>query len=143
MVKVQATATINAPAEKIFGYITVPTNMPEIWPSMLEASDIRPLPNGGNTFRWVYKMAGVRLNGSSEDSELIPNQRVVSVTKGGIESKITWTPQPIAGGTMVTFEAEYIVPVPLLGRLAEAFIAKQNQGEGELLVANLKARMEA
>jgi hypothetical protein len=43
----------------------------------------------------------------------------------------------------VAFEVEYTVPVPLLGRLAEAAIVKLNQNEMELLLANLKARMEA
>jgi len=43
----------------------------------------------------------------------------------------------------VTFEAEYSVPLPLLGKLAEAFIIKQNEREAELLLANLRARMEA
>ena len=43
----------------------------------------------------------------------------------------------------MTFEAEYTVPIPLLGKLAEAFIVKQNEHEAELLLGNLKARMEA
>jgi hypothetical protein len=43
----------------------------------------------------------------------------------------------------VTFVAEYVVPVPLLGRLAEAVIVKVNEHETETLLANLKATMEA
>jgi hypothetical protein len=39
-------------------------------------------------------------------------------------------------------QAEYVVPVPLLGKLAEAFIVKQNENEAEILLANLKARRE-
>ncbi|NIO71041.1 MAG: hypothetical protein GTN71_18915 [Anaerolineae bacterium] len=143
MVKAETTITINAPVEKVFGYVNEPTNLPEIWPSMVEAKDVQRLPNGGNRFRWVYKMAGMRFEGTSEDTEVVANQRVVSKTKGGIESTITWTFQPEAGGTKVTFEAEYTVPIPLLGKLAEAFIVKQNEREAELLLANLKAKMEA
>ena len=143
MAKVEKTITINAPVEKVCGYINVPTNLPEIWPSMVEAKDVQPLPNGGNSFRWVYKMAGVRFEGTSEDTEVVANQRVVSKTKGGIESTVTWMFQPEADGTKVTFEAEYTVPIPLLGKLAEAFIVRQNEHEAELLLANLKARMEA
>jgi len=51
--------------------------------------------------------------------------------------------QPEAGGTKVTFEVEYTVPIPLLGKLAEAIIVKMNDREGDLILANLKARMEA
>ena len=45
--------------------------------------------------------------------------------------------------TKATFVAEYTVPVPLLGKLAESLIVKQNEREAEMLLANVKARMEA
>ena len=143
MAKAVKTITINAPVEQVFAYIEEPTNLPEIWPSMVEAKDVQRLPNGGTSFPWVYKMAGVRFEGTSEDTEYVANQRVVSETKGGVESTVTWMVEPEAGGTKVTFEAEYTVPIPLLGKLAEAFIVKQNEQEAELLLANLKAKMEA
>lgn len=143
MAKVEKAITISAPVEKVFGYVNEPINLPEIWPSMVEAKDVQRLPSGGTSFRWVYKMAGMRFKGTSEDTEVVANQRLVSKSKGGIESTITWTFQPEAGGTKVTFEAEYTVPIPLLGKMAETFIVKQNEHEAELLLANLKARMEA
>ena len=143
MAKVEKTITINTPVEKVFGYINEPTNLPEIWPSMVEVKDVQRLPNGGNSFGWVYKMAGMRFEGTSEDTEIVANQRTVSNSKGGIESTITWTFQAEAGETKLTFEAEYTVPIPLLGKLAESFIVKQNEREAELILTNLKAKMEA
>ena len=143
MATVNKSITINAPIEKVFKYIVEPSNLPEIWPSMIEAKDIQPLPNGGNKFRWVYKMAGIRFEGNSEITEFVPNQRTVSVTKGGIESEIIWEFQPEVGSTDVTFKGEYTVPIPLIGKLAEAFIVKLNENEAETILANLKARMEA
>jgi uncharacterized membrane protein len=143
MAKVEKAITINAPVEKVCGYIKEPTNLPEIWPSMVEVKDVQRLPNGGTSFRWVYKMAGMRFEGTTEDTEYVPNQRVVSKSTGGIESTFTWTFQPEDGGTKLTVEVEYTVPIPLLGKLAEAFIVKQNEREAELLLANLKAKMEA
>ena len=143
MAKVEKTITIDAPVEKVFSYVSVKTNLPDIWPSMVEAKDIQSLPNGGESFRWVYKMAGVKFEGTSEDSEFIVNQRIVSKTKGGIDSTVTWTFQPETEGTKVTFDAEYTVPIPLVGKIAEAIIVKQNNKEAELLLTNLKDRMEA
>jgi uncharacterized protein YndB with AHSA1/START domain len=143
MAKLERSITINAPAAKIFEYVNVPTNLPEIWPSMVEARDVQRLPNGGNSFRWVYKMAGVRFEGTSEDTECVDCERVVSETKGGIESKLVWAFEPEDPGTKTTFQAEYTVPIPLLGRLAERVIVKMNEHESEVLLANLKARMEA
>ena len=101
------------------------------------------LPNGGHSDRFVYKMAGIRLEGKSEDVEYIHNQCIVTKTTGGAESTQTWLFQREAGGTKVTFKVEYTVPVPVLGKLAEAIIVKMNDREGDLILANLKARMEA
>ena len=143
MPKTETSITIKAPVEKVFGYISEPTNLPEIWPSLVEIKDVQSLPNGGHANRWVYKMAGIRLEGSSEDIEYVANQRVVSRTKGGVESTQTWILQPEGGGTKVTFKVEYTVPIPVLGKLAEAIIVKMNEHEGDVILANLKARMEA
>jgi len=144
MIKTVKSITIKAPVEKVFDYISEPTNLPEIWPSLVEIKDVQRLPSGGTRNRFVYKMAGIRLEGTSEsvDTECVPNQRLVSKTKGGAESTITWMFQPEAGGTKVTFEGEYTVPIPVLGKLAEAIIVKMNEHEVELILANLKARME-
>ena len=141
MAKIVKTINIKAPVEKVYDYISEPTNLPEIWPSLVEIKDVQKLPSGGTKERWVYKMAGIRLEGTSE-SEDTKNQRIVSKSKGGVESTQTWMFQPEAGGTKVTFEVEYTVPIPVLGKLAEAIIVKMNEHEGELILANLKARME-
>jgi uncharacterized membrane protein len=143
MPKIAKSISINVPAEKIFDYWTEPANLPEVWPSVVEVKDRQRLPNGGNFFRWVYKMAGMRFEGTSEDIEYVANQRTVTESTGGIDNMITVTLQPEGDGTKVAFEVEYTVPVPLLGKLAEAAIVKLNQNEIELLLANLKARMEA
>ena len=142
MIKAGRSITINAPIKKIFDYISEPTNQPEIWPSLMEIKDVQRLPDGKTKNRWVYKMAGIRLEGTSEGVESVANQRIVSKTKGGVESTQTWIFQPEAGGTKVTFEVEYTVPIPVLGKLAEAIIVKMNEHEGEVILANLKTRME-
>jgi ribosome-associated toxin RatA of RatAB toxin-antitoxin module len=134
---------INASVEKVFKYTTDQSNLPEIWPSLIENKVVERLPNGGTKAQFVYKMAGMRFEGISIDTEFIPNQRVVSKTEEGVQSEMTWEYQSEGEATKVNFRVEYTVPIPLLGKLAEAFIVKQNEHEAETLLANLKARMEA
>ncbi|MEE9188256.1 MAG: SRPBCC family protein [Anaerolineales bacterium] len=141
MAKIESSVTINAPEEEVFEFAR-PGNLPEIWPSLVEVSNIKELPNGGYSWDWVYKMAGMRFNGASTHTEFVVNERTVSKSTGGIESTITWLYQPEDGGTKLTTIAEYKVPVPLLGKLAESFIVKFNENESETILANLKARME-
>jgi uncharacterized membrane protein len=142
MVKITRSIIIHAPVEKVFDYQSDPTNLPEIWPSMVEIKDVRPSASGGKDFGWVYKMAGMRFDGASETVEQIANQRLVTKSVKGIESTFVWTYYSEDGETMLTLEVEYNVPIPLLGKLAEAFILKQNEHEADVVLANLKARME-
>jgi uncharacterized membrane protein len=144
MATVKKTISINAPVEKVYGYMADPTNLPEIWPSMVEVKDVKKTPDGAvSSYNWVYKMAGMRFEGTSETSEAVANQRVVVKSATGIPNRFVWTYQPEDGGTKLTVEVEYTIPVPVLGKLAEAFVVKQNEHEADVMLANLKARMEA
>jgi uncharacterized membrane protein len=143
MAKIKKSIIINASVEKVFSYMEEVTNLPEVWPSLVEVKDVEPLPGGGSKFGWVYKMAGMRLEGSSEITEYEANKRTVTESKGGIDSRFVWTYEPEAGGTRVSVEVEYTVPVPVLGKLAEAIIVKQNEHEAEQILSNLKAKTEA
>ena len=133
---------IDAPPEKIWDYFGDPTHLPEIWPSMLEVTDVEKLADGGRHYHWLYKMAGVKFEGETETVELVPKERLVDKTKGGIESTFVWAFKPENGGTKVELEVDYKVPVPLVGKLAETFIAKLNEREADTVLANLKDRME-
>jgi uncharacterized protein YndB with AHSA1/START domain len=142
MSKMEMSVTINAPVERVFEYVSNPENLPEIWPSLIEVNNVKELPNGDYSYDYVYKMVGMRLTGSSEDT-VVSNERIVSVSTGGIESKITFLFQPEDGGTNFTVEAEYTVPVPVLGKFAESVIVRQAENEVEIILDNLKTMMEA
>ena len=141
MATIESTITINAPVEEVFEY-PKPENLPEIWPSLVEVKNIKELPNGGYSWDWMYKMAGMNFNGSSEHVEFVENEYTVAKSTG-IESTITWKYESVSGGTKMTALTEYKIPVPLLGKVAEAFIVKMNENESETILANLKARLEA
>jgi uncharacterized protein YndB with AHSA1/START domain len=143
MAKIVKTITIEAPAEKVFGYVEEPANVPEYWPSVIAIKDVESLPNGGFKYRWIYKMAGVRFEGGTETTEFVVNERTVSENSGGVSGTVTWTYESEAGQTHVTFEAEYNVHIPLLRKLAESFLVKVNEQEAETILANVKAKMEA
>ena len=140
MAKVDKEVWIDAPLEKVFDYISYPTNQPEFWPSLIEIEDVQPLPNGGYSLDWVYKMLGLRFNGKAEYTRIKPNEFFVVETKGGIKSTIIWTFRSREDRTRVTFTVTYKVPIPLLGKLAETIIVKMNDHEGDLIMANLQTR---
>ncbi len=142
MVKVEKEVWIEAPAEKIFDYVIQPSSYPEFSPSLIEMKEVQSLPNGGYSVVWVYKMLGMRFEGAGECTQVVPNRFIVIETMGGIWSTIAWTFRPWENKTRVTLTIEYKVPIPLLGKLAEAIVAKMNEHEADLVMANLQAILE-
>ena len=143
MTKLIKMINIEAPTDEVFDFILEPTKLIEVWPNLVEATDIEKLPNGGTKFNWKYKMAGMTFDGTSEDFEVIEDERIVSKTEGGIDSTITWICEGQEARTKLTVETDYSVPVPLLGKLAEKLIVKSDEREMSTLLENIRDRLEA
>jgi uncharacterized membrane protein len=141
--RVERAIVINAPVEQIFAFVSDPANLPSVWPALEQTTNVTPEANGGSSSDYVYTMGGMRFSGHTESVEFVPNARIVTRSKSGIENTLTWSFMPEGDGTRVTFLAEYTVPVPLLGKLAEVLLVRQNEQQGETVLANLKAKMEA
>lgn len=143
MVKVEGSSVLNAPVEKVFDYLSDPHSNVDVIPGMVDVRDIEDPPNHvGGHFHWTYKMAGIKFDGETRILEWEKNRRVVTESRGGIRSKWTISYEPAAPGTKMTVAVEYEVPVPVLGRLAESLVKKQNEKELELMLSNVKTRVE-
>lgn len=142
MKRIQRTILINAPAQSIFDYLTEPTNLPSIMPSMVAVSNVVLQPNGGRDYDWVYKMAGVHLKGHSKIEEHKPGKLVRLRTEGGVTSTWTWRFEGNGVGTRLTVDMSYTIPVPVLGKLAEAVVAKMNERETDVMLEHLKTICE-
>ncbi len=141
MAKVKRSITINAPVEKVFNYLADPMNQPEWVPSIMEIKDVSG-SGVGQHFRWTYKMAGVLLKGESTTTEHIPNERIVTQSKGGVTSTWIFNFETHDGGTMMELDIEYTIPIPVIGKLAEKIVLKRNEREADLAMANIKEKME-
>ena len=142
MAKVEKSITINAPVKKVFAYIEDPMSQLEWLPSITEVRDVTG-EGVGRHLRWTYKLAGLRFEGETTVTEHIPNERIVTHSKGGIVSTWTWTFEPRNdSGTKLSIDIEYTIPVPVLGKLAEPLVLRQNEREADLAMANIKALME-
>jgi len=139
MATVEKCVRIDAPVEDVFAYLRDPMSNVEWLPGMMEVTEVSGQGVGAR-FRWVYKMAGILLKGESTVLEFVPNERFVSQSKGAIASTWTWDFASENGGSRVDLAVDYTVPV--LGKLAENLVARQNERELDVALANIKARVE-
>lgn len=144
MVRVEKRITIKAPVTKVFDYMADPMSNLEYMPGMKEVKDIRETKNHiGTRFRWTYKMGGLRFEGETTVLEWIKNERIVTQGKGGINSKWLFDYKRTDEGTALSLIVEYDVPIPVLGKIAEAIVRRQNERDADLALTNVKERMEA
>ena len=140
MATINKEITINAPLEKIFTYVSRPSNLPEIWPSLMQIKNEILLPNGGYGFQWEYEMAGAYLKGTGEYTDIAPNLWFTAKIEGEIECTITWTFRSKESQTRVTFAIEYKKPLPILHQLSKKIVQEMNEREADFIMANLQAK---
>jgi len=143
MVKVEKSVVLKAPVEKVFDFMADPKVNVEIMPSMVDVRDVEDPPGHvGGHFHWTYKMVGMKFDGESKVLEWEKNRRVVTESKSGIKTRWSFSYQPEGSGSKMTVTVEYEVPVPVVGKMAEALVRKQNEKELDLILSNVKARVE-
>ena len=136
---------IAAPVEAVFDYATVIASIPEWYTSMVEVRNAtHPRVRKGASYEWVFKMLGMRFDGKAEYVDVVPNERIVTRTEGGIPSKWEFRYAPDGDGCRVSVTVDYTVPGKLLGKIADKlFIEGHNERDLEHALANLKAHCEA
>jgi uncharacterized protein YndB with AHSA1/START domain len=136
------TVEIHAPVAQVFDYLCEPTNLPEIWPSVLEVSNVERNQDGSCSFDWTYKMAGMRFPGHCTQKVVSPQEYVEAQNRGGIPSSFRWTYEAKAGWCELTCEVDYTVSVPVLGRIAEAAAMTIDDRGLETMLANVRHAIE-
>lgn len=139
MATIRRSISITSPIDRVFDFVADPRNLPEIWPSLVEVRNVQAHPAGAS-FDWDYKLLGMRIHGHSDPVEQVRNQRQVSRSVKGIPNTFRWIYASHGDQTEVMLEVDYEVPV--LGRLAEGMVGRVNAREAEIMLNNLKRKLE-
>jgi uncharacterized membrane protein len=143
MRKIQRTIDIKAPAQRVYDFLNTPANLPSIWPNLVSVSNVVDSAGGAHDFDWVFKMAGIPFQGHTKAEEAQAGRLARFRNEGGIPSTLVWTYTGLDGsGMRLTVEVEYTIPTPVIGKLAEALVARMNENDFDALLANLKDVME-
>ena len=76
------------------------------------------------------------------EAEFVKDKEIVIRSEGSIKTLWNWNFELYDYGTKIDLSVEYTIPMPVLGKLAEAIVLKQNEREADLDLANIKAKME-
>jgi hypothetical protein len=87
-------------------------------------------------------MSGMTFEGKNITDEFIKDKKIVIRSEGSIKTIWNWNFTPQDNSTKLDLSLEYTVPVPVLGKLAEKVVLKQNEREADLALENIKAKME-
>ncbi len=139
MPKLMKAVTVEKPVHEVFEYVDEPTHLPEIWPSLYEVKAVEITPV--RRFEWLYNLAGKRFAGKTETIEHVVDEKIVEKAEGDIESTFVWTFHGENGFTKLDLEAEYKLPAGLDAPF-ERFLIKRNEHELDVVLENLKARLE-
>lgn len=142
MAKIKNSIDIDAPIERVYAFMTDPNNLPGVWPSLVETSNVERKEDGSHSFNWVYKMAGMKFEGYSHTVEVEPNKRVIVKNESGIPATFNYHYQKMDGGMRLSIEVDYGMPDKLLAKLAEPLLVRLNEYESDNLLKNVKAVME-
>lgn len=144
MTRVARTVEIKAPAQRVYDFLTLPSNLLGIWPNMRSVANVAPGPRGGHDFDWEYSMAGFRLKGHSTTEEARPGTLYRVRNEGGIPSMFVWTFEGLDGsGTRLTVDVEYEIPDAIVGKIAGKLVARMNERDLDTMLANLEDVMES
>lgn len=132
---------IDAPVEKVFAFLSDPTNWMTAFPGDSEVTHLEVKPDGvGTSARWAAKMWGVPMHVTHEYQEVDPNKRIVS--KASVGPVITFSLEPVDGGTELTVESVLDIHAPLVRVPVQALFVRWTEDDIQGMVANVKSLME-
>ncbi len=133
---------IEAPVEKVFDCVKDPTYMPEGFAMPFEVTDVKLADGGvGTYYSWVYRVAGLTIEGFDVYTEFIPNQRITDRSSSGFPGDFTFSFEPEGSGMKLTVEVRHrsfwrIPPLMQLVEMVQGLMIDR-------LLSAMKAEMEA
>ncbi|GAA0720186.1 carbon monoxide dehydrogenase subunit G [Halorubrum trapanicum] len=131
---------VAADPETVFGFLDDPANHAAITPGLTDVRDVEPLGNGGKRLSYVYRMAGVEIDGEIVQTVHEPPERHVFELRGTLTGTIDLRLAPVDGGTELTYAATYDLPENALTRVGAPVIRRFNERQLRAALENVAAR---
>ena len=137
MGKFSKSIEIEASPEKVFAFILDTEKINELNKGIMEMEQTSKGPVGvGSTSHWVGTAGGTQQEFDMEITEFVKNKKIASRVIGAskLKGSFSYTLEPTAKGTKLTFSMDYKLPYSVLGKLVDKLKVgkemKKNFGEG-------------
>lgn len=146
MSAVRKAITISAPVGRVFNVVTSPDNWMKYVTSLVDVNNMSEnIPQKGSTFKWEYKMMGIRFKGKGTVTENVKNKSFGMKMEG--KFPIIESYDFIDKGdstTELVVKVDYEVPGGLFGDIAnKLLIEKMNVIESKNVLDKIKMMCES
>lgn len=131
---------IDAPVEKVFGYLEDPAHFLATYPekNQVTLETVDRNPDGTiATYQSKFRQTGMHLTADWTREEYVPNERIVDRNSMGI--LFTWTVQADATGTTLTISWD----ASKLMKMLDAVFFHTDKKEADEMLAKVKQAVEA
>lgn len=144
MATISEKIVINAPVEKVFGFVTNPDNWTEYVTSLTEVSNVSsPGLEPGTSFNWEYRMLGIKLHGNGRISDNVKGREFGLAMDGTVPIKEHYTFSSNGGGTELAIRIDYELPSQVLQKIANSsLVEKLNRREALNVLEKVKLLCE-
>ena len=136
---------IKSPVSRVFEVVVNPDNWTRYVTSLVDISDLSPdAPAEGSTFRWEYKMMGLRFAGPGSVTENVKDKSFGLSIEGKHPVKESYEFVPKGDtATELKIDVEYEIPGALLGAIAsKVVLEKMNKQEAKSVLEKIKTLCE-
>lgn len=135
--------TIHAPVGKVFEIVTTPSNWVRYVTSLVDVRDLSPnAPKKGSTFKWEYKMMGVRFKGKGTVTDNIKNKSFGLSLESKFPIKEAYTFLDKGDSTDLTVKIQYEMPSAMQSIVPDKLMQKLNLVEAKNVLDKVKMLCE-
>ncbi len=143
MAIVQRMVQINASPEATMELLSDASHWPDWYPGMTKIEITAPFPEEGGKVAFKVKSAGVSMPITETVLDYQPGKLQVLQMDGMLSGRARWELTPEGEGTRLTTTFDYTLPGGVLGKIADALIARRlNAKSLEDGLQNFKALVE-
>lgn len=143
MPHIQEVVHIDRTPQEAFDYVTDPANQTTIQSNLIEFEADGPRLEKGSNASGVIRVAGRRIEWTSEVTEYHPGERLeMRSVRSPMEFHITWQFEPEADGCRITFTNEVGSLGSFFGKLADPIVTKMYSRDMRSNLENLKVLLE-